>query len=725
MVTNDMLNEFINSKADVEKKIKLFKRLFKGRTDVYALRWGRNGKSGYSPVCKNQWNKSKCRLPKIRCHLCSNRALKPIDDEIIYNHLSGKVVIGVYPILENDKCNFLAIDFDKQCWKGDILAFYATCKKLEVPVSIEISRSGNGGHVWIFFSEEIAAIKARKLGTFLINKTMKTGNLLDMRSYDRMFPNQDYLPAGGFGNLIALPLQKKARMNDRSVFVDSSFDPFPDQWAYLSLVKKMGASEIDEIIKTKSDIEKIYSISTKGTVKVLISNQVYIYKDNLPNHLYHKFLFLAAFPNPEFYIAQASRRSTHNIPRFIDCSINLPKLFSLPSGLLEKVTEILADNNIDFLIDDNRFVGSKINCDFDGKLTQNQEKALLELLQYDMSVLCAGTGFGKTILAIKLISERKVNTLILVHRTELLNQWKEKIKIFSKGCEIGVIGGSKIQQTFQIDIAMIQTLKNYSMKQIDHYGQVIIDECHHIAAYTFEKILKKTRAKYILGLTATPKRKDGHHPIVFMQCGEVKYKSNPKPNFDQMNVYERELSTVIDDITISQPKLLSQLAQNSERNKIIVNDVLTALERNRKSLVLTERVNHLKNLEELLQDSCDNLIALKGKLSKKSKEKVRNQIKSLKKTDNFVIIATGKFIGEGFDLPILDTLFLALPISWKGTLQQYVGRIMREHEDKHSIEVYDYIDINFDKLKKMFLKRKRAYKNLGFKIIDFGKKNVP
>ncbi|MCD4819978.1 MAG: DEAD/DEAH box helicase [Candidatus Cloacimonetes bacterium] len=664
----------------------------------------------------NRWNKAKCHLPKIKCSSCPNRKLKHLDEKAIYNHLVGKIIIGVYPILHNDNCNFLAIDFDKKCWKKDISALYSTCTKLEIPVSIEISRSGNGGHIWIFFSEEISALKARRLGTYIISETMKTGNLLDLKSYDRMFPNQDYLPEGGFGNLIALPLQKKARINVCSVFVDDNFDAFPDQWAYLSFLNKINTNDIDRIINTKSIAIPTITLNIPHKVRIIILNQIYVCKDGLPKFLYYKFIHLAAFPNPAFYIAQASRRSTHNIPRFIKCSLNLPKMFSIPTGLLDKVTEILLENKVKFTIEDNRIIGSRIQCDFIGNLSSKQEIALAEVLKYDMSVLCASTGFGKTILAIKVMSVRKVNTLILVHRIELLNQWKEKINIFSKNVEVGTIGASNLQQTLQIDIAMIQTLKNYSMKQIDHYGQIIIDECHHIAAYTFEKILKKTRAKYILGLTATPKRKDGHHPIVFMQCGEIKYKSFSKPNFDTMNVFPKAVEIIIEEKNCSLPRLLSHLAENNERNELIYKDIVSVLKRKRKPLLLTERVKHLKYLGKLLKSSCKNVIILNGKLKKKEKERISNQLKSLNSSDEFVIIATGKYIGEGFDLPILDTLLLALPISWKGTLQQYIGRVVREHKDKSSIEVYDYVDVNFEKLEKMFIKRKKAYKRLEFNI---------
>jgi superfamily II DNA or RNA helicase len=628
--------------------------------------------------------------------------------------------VGIYTILENDCCNFLAVDFDKKSWKKDVIAFYTTCQKLDIPASIEISRSGSGAHIWIFFEDEISAVVARKLGSHIISETMKTGNLLDLESYDRMFPNQDYMPEGGFGNLIALPLQKDARKFNSSVFVDENLKPYPDQWAYLSFIKKLSLTNIEEIIKNKEIDIPERTIQKKKTIKITISNQIYISKEGLPKYLYHKFIQLAVFPNPEFYIAQASRRSTHRIPRFIKCSRNLPKKLSIPTGLLEKVLDIFSRQEIKYSIDDQRTLGEKIECNFNGRLSDKQIKAFTELINHDMSVLCASTGFGKTVLAIRIICKRNVNTLILVHRVELLNQWKEKLEVFTKGSEIGLIGASKSKQTHRIDVAMIQTLKNLSMNDIDKYGQIIIDECHHIAAYTFENILKKSRAKYILGMTATPQRKDGHHPIVFMQCGDIKFKSQSKLQFDEMTVYKSITNVEIEDYSISLPKLLSNISQYEERNNLIINDIKEAFKRNRKILVLTERVSHLKLLEELCIFFCQNIIVLKGNIKKKDQKETMQKLKDITHSDSFIIIATGKYVGEGFDLPILDTLFLALPVSWKGTLQQYIGRIVRNHENKSSIEVYDYVDSKIERLDKMYVKRRRAYKSLGF---SFNKEN--
>ncbi|MBI9032139.1 DEAD/DEAH box helicase family protein [bacterium] len=604
----------INQQSAVKDKIDLFCSLFKGRQDIFAQRWENGDRSGYSPVCLNRWDKEKCNLPPMKCGSCPNRELKAIDKAVIYNHLAGNIVIGIYPILENDKCCFLAIDFDKRKWKNDIKAVHLTCRKLEIPSSIEISRSGNGAHLWIFFSEEVPAIVARKLGTHIISETRKSGKLLDLESYDRMFPNQDYLPEGGFGNLIALPLQKRARLNNCAVFVSESLEAFQDQWAYLSTIKKLKLKDIEEIIsKNKLDPPVSY-LSKKRVARVIFANQIFISKRGVPQNLQYKLQQLAVFPNPAYFIAQASRRSTKQIPRFINCSENLPEVISLPSGLINKIVEILDNDGIKYSIDDQRNKGYLLNCSFHGTLREKQEEALQEIIKHDMSILCASTGFGKTILAIKLICERKVNTLILVHRKEILEQWKDKLSIYMTGVEVGYLGASKNKISNQIDIAMIQTLKNFSAERIDHYGQIIFDECHHIAAYTFEKILKQSRAKYMLGMTATPVRKDGLHPIVYMQCGDIKYRSSIKLNFGSMNVFVRELKFQQPVINSSLPAQIKSLTQDETRNKVIISDIIEAFNREKKILVLTERVSHLTPLHYELTKYCKNIIVLEGKI---------------------------------------------------------------------------------------------------------------
>ncbi len=723
------LNKAINKHSSNSDKIKLFRNLFKGREDVFAIRWeNKFGKSGYSPECINRWKKGICGIPKIKCNECNHRKFKPISDQIIFDHLSGKIVVGIYPLMTGDLTNFLAIDFDKKEWQNDVTAFMKTNISLNIPAYIERSCSGNGVHIWIFFEKPALAEQARKLVSYLLTETMKTGKMLDMQSYDRLFPNQDKMPEGGFGNLIALPLQKKARYYGNSEFVNNDFQPFPDQWTFLSMVRKMKLSELSEIIKNyktqqikfdKSELKienylKLPKAVQKGEIQLIRYNQLYISKNYLPENLYYRLIRFATFSNPEFFIAQASRRSTYNIPRFITCSENLLNCIALPRGCLNNVNELFTELDLNFRIIDKRNEGKHIDARFVGQLYLKQEDAFKELIKHETGVLCASAGFGKTIIAAHLIAERKISTLVLVHRLEILEQWKEKLSVFIKGSEIGVIGGSQKRRTGEIDIAMLQTLRNKTRDYFDRYGQIIIDECHHIAAFSFEQILKKTTAKYVLGLTATPQRKDGHHPIIFMQCGPILYKTKEKTNDLNLKLFVRNTDIKVDEKIDSIQQIYAYLFKDEKRNLMIFEDVMNCLERKRYPLILTERNEHLEILKELFKGFVNNIIILQGGMGKKQKEETKKKLNSLPESEERIIIATGKYLGEGFDNTLLDTLFLTLPISWKGILQQYVGRLFRTHQKKTSIEVYDYVDKKITRLEKMFAKRKRAYKNLGF-----------
>lgn len=712
----DISDKVINHKSPTDDKINLFQSLFKGRRDVFAERWeNQQGKSGYSPVCKNRWNKSKCGLPDVKCSDCPNKKYIPITNDVIFNHLSGKTILGLYPLKTDNTCNFLAIDFDEKSWKDDVLAIKQTCDQLSVPAYIEISRSGNGTHLWLFFEKPMKAIRARVLGSFLILRTLQSGEMLDLKSYDRMFPSQDTLAEGGLGNLIALPLQKSARERGFSLFVNDDFEPYPDQWAYLSLIKKTTDEEIVKALDSQAPISQI-DTAIGTPVNIVFANQIFVSKLGLPKSFYYSLIQLATFPNPEFFIAQASRRTTHNIPKLIDCSSNYPNSIALPSGLLPMVVALLTKHKIVYDLHDKRNMGNEIAVQFKGTLLKNQQDAIDSIISKEMCVLSASTGFGKTIIAIKAIEARQVNTLILVHRAEILDQWVEKLKIFTNVSDIGIIGKSKNNPTLVIDVAMLQSLRNKPISDIDRYGQIIVDECHHIAAYSFESILKKSSAKYILGLTATPKRKDGLHPIINMQCGETVYKSVAHFDFMPMYAIIKEIKSDTPESPLSFPKLLNYLAKLEYRNNIIFNDVIDALEQKRKPIVLTERIEHLTILEEMFTGMCKNLIVIKGGMGKKQRTKMKELLNSIPDDEERLIIASGKYIGEGFDYPILDTLFLTLPISWKGTLQQYIGRIMRNHRDKDSIEVYDYVDVGLPRLVSMYQKRRRAYSNLGFTL---------
>ena len=728
-------------------KLKLFQRLFLGRTDVFPQRWeSKAGKAGYSPACANEWRPGVCQKPKIKCGECSHRQLVPLDEQVLYRHLAGEIVAGVYPLLTDDTCNFLAVDFDEADWRDDLLGFAQSCRELDVPVALEISRSGNGAHAWVFFARAVTAQDARRLGTAIISHTCARTRQLKLSSYDRLFPNQDRMPKGGFGNLIALPLQKKAREYGCSVFVDDELKPYVDQWAFLASIQPMAVEDIDPAIVCatghahpldvtfvaeedeqepwKNPSEKRLSCPMPASLTVTLANLIYFEKEGLPQALANRLVRLAAFQNPEFYKAQAMRLSVWNKPRIIGCADNFPKHIALPRGCLDVVLELLKENGIAPIIEDERFGGDPINLNFVGALREDQEAAVTAMLQHDAGILCAPTAFGKTVAAAALIARRGVNTLVLVHRTDLLRQWQERLQAFlglGKGV-VGTIGGGKAKPTGIIDIAVMQSLSRQGQvsEQVKNYGQVIVDECHHLSAFSFEAILKNVRAKYVLGLTATPVRRDGQHPIIFMQCGPIRHTaSRPTSAPDDLLV-----ETVLLPAPINLPEgagiqdVFRHLAENIERTERVTLEVEKAFNQGRKVLVLTERTDHLSIIEAALVGRVQNLFTLHGRMSKKQRIALTDELAALPPDVSRVLLATGKLIGEGFDHPPLDTLVLAMPISWKGTLQQYAGRLHREHASKSDVRIIEFIDGGHPALMRMWDKRQSGYRAMGYRIED-------
>ncbi len=718
------------SKSEIIKqRIKLFRTLFNGRTDIFAVRYtSKNGRSGYVPACELEWHPQLCGKPKIKCASCINRKFIPLTDLVIYEHLTGKRTVGIYPLLENNRCNFLAIDFDKSSWVDDSKAFMNVCHKYNVPTSLEKSRSGDGCHVWIFFSETILASVARNLGRFLIEKTLQTRYQMGLDSFDRMFPNQDSLPKGGFGNLIALPLQREPREQGNSVFIDENYLPYPNQWDFLASIKKLSEEKTRNILNSKMITQGDNPVPKCITIEM--KNGIYIDKSDIYANLLTQFIQLASFSNPEFYKAQAKRLSTHRSQRLIDCSEIINESLVLPRGCMVDIEKFAKEHAITLNISEKRYVGETINVHFHGQLTNQQEAAVKAKVNYDNGVLAADTGFGKTVTAAAMIAQNQVNTLIIVNRTQLINQWKERLSTFLDipNKDIGQIGGGKNKPTGIIDIATIQSLNRQGQikSEITQYGQVIVDECHHISAFSFEKVLKAVRAKKVYGLTATPIRKDGLHPIIFMQCGPIPFKTDPKkqakirPFHQKLVIRNTELKTNETDLQ----KLYSTLTYNDERNDLIFNDVLLALEEKRSPIILTERLEHISELKNKFKGFAKNTIILSGAMKKKERQEALKKLLEIPDHEERLLIATGKYIGEGFDDARLDTLFLTMPISWKGTLQQYVGRHHRNHTNKKEVKVYDYVDKHVPQLLNMFEKRLAGYKALGYKPED-GKRNYP
>lgn len=743
----------VDNQSSKQEKVDLFRSFFGARDDVFARRWeNRRGASGYSPACRHEWNKPLCQKPAIRCSQCQNRDFLPLTDKAFLDHLEGRCNIGVYPLHPDDTCRFLVIDFDKESWQEDVIAVFNTCNIFHVPAIIERSRSGAGAHLWIFFNESVIAGLARKLGSGLLTHTAEHHHL-HLDSYDRLFPNQDTMPKGGFGNLIALPLQHDARLDGNSLFVNENFEPMPDQWKSLAGTTRLPAKDLEVLVEQLSSGSGIVGIrvfesdfeeepwrlppsklipdqpiaeSLPQKICIVSSNLVFVDKSGLPNVLINRLIRLAAFQNPEFYRAQAMRLSTFGKPRIISCAEDFPKHIGLPRGCVEDVKALLTSSNVKFEVEDKRFAGVAISADFQGKLAARQQEAATALLAHDIGVLSAPTAFGKTVLGAWLIAKRKTNTLILVHRRQLMDQWRERLAAFLDIPinTIGQIGGGKNKPMGIIDVALMQSLNRKGQVKdiVADYGQLIVDECHHLPAFSFEKVLKEVKAQYVVGLTATPIRKDGHHPIITMQCGPIRWQmSAPKqaderpfqhfviPRATKFKLKSEESDPGIQEIYF-------QLVSDNNRNSLILEDIRSVVRAGRSPLVLTERREHLAFFaSELEKDFC-NVIILQGGMGTKQRRKITEHLSGIDDSEERIIVATGRYAGEGFDDARLDTLFLTMPISWRGTLQQYAGRLHRLHDSKQVVQIYDYVDEQVPVLVKMYKKRLKGYAAMGYTI---------
>jgi superfamily II DNA or RNA helicase len=745
----------VTNSSQPEAKVALFRSLFRGREDVYAVRWeGKNGRTGYSPAGIRDWEQPSFTKTGKKKPIRVSRPF-PLSEDVVRDHLLGKQTIGVYPLLQDDTCWFVAVDFDKRSWEADACAFLKTCRETGVPASFERSRSGNGGHVWIFFAEPVQSALARKLASAILTRTMEQHYALGLDSYDRLFPSQDTMPKGGFGNLIALPLQHGPREKGNCVFVDDHLRPYDDQWAYVSSIDRLTLHDTHTLLRrvyptgdvvnvkhSSSDYDessdpwilppsgRLALDTIKGPlpqrVSIKLANLIYIEKQGLPDAFLDRLLRLAAFQNPEFYKTQAMRLSTFGKPRVIGCAEDLAHHIALPRGLVTEVLDLLQSHNIAVDLTDHRFIGLPIEVEFHGERRAAQTEAAKALAACDEGILCAPTAFGKTAVAAQLIAMRKVNTLVLVHRRHLMDQWRERLALFlGLGIkDIGQIGSGKTAKTGRLDVAVIQSLirKGEVKDIVAEYGQVIVDECHHVSAFSFERVLRKVKAKYVMGLTATPIRKDGHHPIILMQCGPIRFNVSSKKQA-AASAFGYEVIPRLTDFTVPAEwndigiqDVYTALVNDEQRTDLIVSDVVSAIEEGRFPLLLTERTDHLQLLLEKLLTRVPKVFVMKGGMGKKQREALASEISAVPADQPRVIIATGRYVGEGFDDGRLDTLFLAMPISWRGTLQQYVGRLHRLHKDKLVVRVYDYVDACVPMLSRMYDRRLKGYKAVGYTV---------
>lgn len=754
----------------LEEKLALFRSLFQGREDVFARRWFSNstGKSGYQPVCSREWNREYCDKKKYKCAECPNREFQSLGYNDIYRHLEGKEpngrdVVGVYAILEDNTCNFLCCDFDdKSCEHGyqdDVRAYVSVCRDWNIPAYIERSRSGNGAHVWILFSVPIPAQQARRLGNAILTEAMEREGRMSFKSYDRFFPNQDFMPSGGFGNLVALPLQGKARKDGNSVFVDNDFNPFADQWAYLQEMKKMLRADVErlvskydkdplgELLKSSESVpwerpqpRPMTNADFPKLITIIRSSGIYIPTKGLSAKAINHLKRLAAFKNPEFYAKLGMRLPVYNLPRIISCSEMADDYLILPRGCEESAINFLRENNVEVEIQDKTNPGQPIAVDFNGELYPEQKLAIEELSRHRCGTLYAMTAFGKTVTAAAMIARKKVNTLILVHTKALLDQWRERLSEYlvtdfqpdeqpkgrgrrKKFQQFGALSSTENTLNGKIDIALLQSCMNDNEVKpfVRNYGMVIVDECHHAPAVNFERVLREVNARYVYGLTATPIRKDGHQPIIFMQCGEIRYTADSKSQQTQQSFRRLLIPRFTSHRNLkadggNYAQVIDELIESESRNKQILDDIASNLAEGRTPIILTARTAHVDLLAEECRQICPNVFRLVGNDSAKAKREVIEQLSLVPADEPLVVVATGKYVGEGFDLPRLDTLMLALPVSWKGLIAQYTGRLHRNYPGKSETRIYDYIDLRVPICDSMYRKRLHGYKAVGYSI---------
>jgi len=713
---------FVTRESSGEAKIAIFRKLFDGRDDVYARRWedAAKRKSGWSPAHRGSWN-----TPR------DQRRYLPLTDEVVRGHLEGRDTVGLYPLLVGDTTRLLACDFDKSNWKLDVQAYVEAADAAGVPSAVEISRSGNGAHVWTFFTAPVGASQARAMGAGLLRDAMARRGELDLESYDRFFPSQDYLPDRGFGNLIALPLQGECRRErGTTVFVDpKTFEPVADQFVFLSSLTRMAPADVEGVVDELRPVAvgpdtRLYRSAVRAdppppeTMDARLAGMLAIRRAGIPPGLYATLKHLATLHNPAFYKNENLRLSNHATPRFIRSYVEDLEYLYLPRGLVEQATAIVEEAGSRLVITDERPEPAPIELAFAGEFRAAQERAVEVMAGHELGVLEAPPGAGKTVMACALIARHAAPTLVLVDRKPLLAQWRERLATHL-GVEAGQIGGGKQRPTKVVDIAMVQTVtrNEQAADLLDGYGLVVIDECHHVPAPTVERAVRNLDARRWLGLTATPQRPDGLKDIMVMQCGPIRHRiTQSASNLDlRLQVHRTELT--IDDSTdgLTRGEVLAlinaSLVADDRRNDQICRDVADAIGAGRNCLVLSSRTEHVEVLANRLSGLGLEPLVLYGSLKPTERRAVHER---LAEDRQLLLVATDRYIGEGFDCPKLDTLFLAFPISARQRITQYVGRILRDHPGKDIAEVHDYLDAGAPMLAAMYRRRRPGYKKSGF-----------
>ena len=766
---------------------------FWGRMDVYSQRIvSRSGKVGYYTQCWNFWKngckhkqEKKSEIKKgVSCMECPLKSWKHIDANTIIEHLTGKITIGVYPMLPNGTCRFLVFDFDNHTegnaqtdfantdnkWQQEVDALREICALNQIDALVERSRSGRGAHVWIFFDQPIAAKKARDFGKALLQKGAEAVDLQSFQYYDRMIPAQDYLKDGRLGNLIALPLQAEPLTQGNSAFVDESWNAYPDQLGALNAIRKIKQDAIDLFLEEAArnnpfeGMEKDEQISEEtgerskpwkkteilhpedvhGKLRITLSNLVYVDGINLMPRIRNQIRRLAAFSNPIFYKNQAMNLSNFSQSRFLYLGEEEDGYIGLPRGLREKLETGIQQAGIPYALTDERQKGRHIQVSFNGELRESQRKAIEALMPHETGILSAATAFGKTVVCCDLIAERKINTLILIESSALMEQWQAAIERFlnideelpsyqtktgrtkKRKSVVGVLQGAKDTLTGIIDIAMVGSVfsKDVCHPKLNEYGMILVDECHHAASETIQKILRTARAKYVYGVTATPMREDGLEKINYMLLGPIRFRFTAKERAIEQGIrhlvyprFTRTLCSREDKLSVNDAYEL--VRDDPARNQMIIEDTKKCIEEGRCPVILTRYTAHAEELYKELQGSGAHTFLLLGNKSAKEKKQIVSELKTISETEPVLLIATGKLIGEGFDFPRLDTLIMATPVAGRTVVEQYAGRLNRDYHGKQDVIIYDYIDVHIPVFERMYGKRLKAYKKIGYQIYQY------
>ena len=757
-----------------------FFSMFWGRQDVYAKR---SKKGAYYPQCENRWKHICPKQQKQRkiCEDCELKSWVRLTPQVVLAHLNGYKddgtdVIGVYPAHSDGTCRFIVFDFDSHEkgseendfantdneWYDEVEALRLICKDNGIDTLVERSRSGRGAHVWIFFNKPVDVVAARNFGFLLLDKGATSVNLKSFKYYDRMYPSQDVL--NSIGNLIALPLQGQAVKKGNSVFVDENWNAYPNQLNHLFATHKLTRGEVESKISrwqldlaiggASSDYSKqkyrpkpwkreqnLFSCDVTGSLSITLADGVYVDTLNINPRLQNQIRCMATIDNPIFY--KNKRLGYSNYYHFSSIYLGTDEngYIKIPRGLLEKLTEACDKAGINYSIDDQRERGQPIRCSFNGSLKEEQDIAAEVMLNFDNGILSAATAFGKTVVCSYLIAKRKVNTLILVDKVNLLSQWTEELgkfvlcnetlpeyttktgRIKKRSSVVGNLSGTKDTLTGIIDVATVGSLfrRGDFHEKINTYGMVILDECHHAAAATCQAILRKVNAKYVYGVSATPIRSDNLDKINFMYLGPIRHKYTALERAVKQGIDHFVIPrfTRVINVSINQDDINSSyklIAESEIRNQQIIDDVRKCISEQRTPVILTKFKEHAKLFYDSLENDAKNVFIMYGDNTSKENDSIREQLLSTPPSESLILVATGQIIGEGFNLPRLDTLMLAAPVSFEGRLEQYVGRLNRDFEGKNEVIVYDYVDSHLTVFNNMFLKRLRAYKKIGFKV---------